>query len=116
MSSFANLELIRSRLGDEIGTIRREAESRAALVYPSPYHVGMSSLGFQAIYRALNEVDGWACERSFLPDDLAEFRKSRTPLLSYESESPVGRFPVIAFSVAYELELTGLFECLELAG
>jgi radical SAM superfamily enzyme YgiQ (UPF0313 family) len=107
---------IRSRLSDEQGTIRQEAESRCALVYPSPYHVGMSSLGFQAIYGIVNRAAGWAAERAFLPDDVEAWRRSRLPLLSYESESPVGGFPVVAFSVAYELELTGLFDCLELAG
>jgi radical SAM superfamily enzyme YgiQ (UPF0313 family) len=116
VASFAHREQIRARLDAETGTLRREAAARVALVYPSPYHVAMSSLGFQTIYRALNRVDGWACERSFLPDDVAAFKKSRTPLLTYEGESPVGRFPVVAFSVAYELELTGLFDCLELAG
>ncbi len=116
MSSFANLELIRSRLQDEIGTLRREAQSRVALVYPSPYHVGMSSLGFQAIYRIINETSGWACERAFLPDDLDAWRKTRMPLVTYEGEADIGSFPVVAFSVAYELEVTGLIDCLELAG
>jgi radical SAM superfamily enzyme YgiQ (UPF0313 family) len=116
MSSYQHLELIRSRLADEIGTLRREAQRRVALVYPSPYHVALSSLGYQAIYRLMNEADGWACERSFLPDDVDAFRRSRQPLLTYEGEAPVGSFPAIAFSVAYELELTGLFDCLELAG
>src|SRR5690349_20848809 len=107
---------LRSRVADEQGTLRREAAARVALVYPSPYHVGMSSLGFQTVYGILNQLDGWAAERAFLPDDVDAWRKSRLPLLTYESESPVGGFPIIAFSVAYELEVTGLFDCLELAG
>ena len=39
-----------------------------ALAYPSPYTVGMSSLGYQRIYRAIQETDGMSCERAFLPD------------------------------------------------
>ena len=116
MSAFQNLELIRSRLDDEAGTLRREAPARVALVYPSPYHVGMSSLGYQSIYRLMNDASGWACERAFLPDDLDAWKKTRMPLVTYEGESPVGTFPVVAFSVAYELEVTGLIDCLELAG
>jgi hypothetical protein len=73
---------VRARLDDELGTLRREASAKVALVYPSPYHVGMSSLGYQAMYRRLNEVAGWACERAFLPDDVAEQRASRVPLES----------------------------------
>jgi len=108
--------LIRARLDEEIGTIRREAPRRVALVYPSPYHVAMSSLGFQAIYGILNRIDGWAAERAFLPDDVEAWRRARLPLVTYEGETPIGGADVIAFSVAYELEVTGLFDCLALAG
>jgi radical SAM superfamily enzyme YgiQ (UPF0313 family) len=114
--SYELRSVIRSRLAEEEGTLRREAEARLALVYPSPYHVGMSSLGFQAVYGIVNRAPGWAAERAFLPDDVEAWRNSRLPLLSYESETPVGGFPVVAFSIAYELELTGLCDCLELAG
>jgi len=108
--------LIRARLDEEVGTIRREAPRRIALVYPSPYHVAMSSLGFQSIYGILNRIDGWVAERAFLPDDVEAWRRARLPLVTYEGETPIGGCEVIAFSVAYELELTGLFDCLALAG
>ena len=107
---------MRARLDEEIGTIRREAPRRVALVYPSPYHVAMSSLGYQAIYGILNRVDGWAAERAFLPDDVEAWRRARLPLVTYEGETPIGGVDIIAFSVAYELEVTGLFDCLALAG
>jgi len=107
---------MRARLDEEIGTIRREAPRRVALVYPSPYHVGMSSLGFQSIYGLLNRIDGWAAQRAFLPDDVEAWRRARLPLVTYEGETPIGGADVIAFSVAYELELTGVFDCLALAG
>jgi len=107
---------VRARLGDETGTLRREATRSVALVYPSPYHVGMSSLGYQTIYRLLNEVPGWSCERAFLPDDLPAFRAARLPLFTYESERPVSAADVVAISVAYELELGGLFDVLSLSG
>jgi radical SAM superfamily enzyme YgiQ (UPF0313 family) len=116
LSSYQHVEQIRARLADEVGTLRREASRRVALVYPSPYEIALSSLGYQSIYRIINEVADWAAERSFLPDDVNEQRRARQPLLTYEGEQPVGSFPVIAFSVAYELELTGLFDCLELSG
>ncbi|MGQ0504924.1 MAG: radical SAM protein [Myxococcaceae bacterium] len=103
-------------LDEEQGTLRKEAPYRVALCYPSPYHVGMSSLGFQTIYREINEHDGACAERCFLPDDLEAFRKTRTPLFTLESQQPVSSFNALAFSVAYELELPGLFEMLELAG
>ncbi len=105
----------RARLDDEVGTLRAASPESIALVYPSPYRVGMSSLGFQQIYRTLHER-GRGAERAFLPDDLDAFVASRSPLLTYESERPVSDFPVIGLSVAYELELAGVARVLELSG
>lgn len=104
--------IIEGRLARETGTLRREGARAVAMVYPSPYPVGMSSLGYQTLYRRLNELPNTVAERSFLPDDAAD----NDPLITYESQRPVGNFPVIALSVAYELELSGVFRCLELSG
>jgi radical SAM superfamily enzyme YgiQ (UPF0313 family) len=106
---------VRKRLDAEVGTLRKEAPGRVALVYPSPYSVGMSSLGFQTIYRALNEAPGFAAHRAFLPDDVQAARHEGA-LCTYETGTPVGDYPVVALSVAYELELEGVAHCLELAG
>ncbi|NOY91422.1 MAG: radical SAM protein [Deltaproteobacteria bacterium] len=76
----------------------------------------MSSLGFQTIYRAINHSPGRAAHRAFLPDDVASFQKSRLPLFTLEGERSIGDYPIVAFSVAYELEVAGLCQCLELAG
>lgn len=108
-----------ARLAAEVGTIRTHGDLAVALVYPSPYHVGMSSLGFQTVYRLLAAQPDVAVERAFLPDtpeDVQAARAAREPLLTYESARPVGDFPVLAFSLAYELELAGLVDCLDLAG
>ncbi len=107
---------IRSRLADEIGTIHKDAPEKVALLYPSPYHVGMSSLGFQTLYREINNAPGRSAERAFLPDDIEAHRRANLPLHSYESRRPVGDFPVIGLSVAFELELAGVVHSLELAG
>ncbi|HEX3697334.1 MAG TPA: radical SAM protein [Polyangia bacterium] len=104
------------RLHAETGTIFKQAELGVALCYPSPYHVGMSSLGFQSIYRELNALPDVCAERAFLPDDVAAARIAREALLTYESSRPVSNFRVVAFSLAYELELAGLVDCLDLSG
>ncbi len=116
MSRWKQIETIEERLAAEQGTVLKEAPRRIALCYPSPYHIGMSSLGFQTIYREINEHAGVSAERAFLPDDVAEWRGSRLPLISYERKRPVSEFDALAFSVSYELEITGLFEMLDLAG
>jgi radical SAM superfamily enzyme YgiQ (UPF0313 family) len=107
---------VRQRLAEEDGTLKRDAAFRVALCYPSPYPVGMSSLGFQAVYREIHQHPGAAAERAFLPDSPVDYRRSRVPLFSYESERPLSEFPVLAFSISYELEITGLFEMLDLSG
>jgi len=109
--SFESIRAV--RLAAEVGTIHKQATRAIALCYPSPYAVGMSSLGFQTVYRLLNALPDFVAERAFLPDD---GRKSDEPLRTYESGRPVGDFPIVAFSLAYELELAGLVDCLDLAG
>lgn len=103
-------------LDSEEGTLFSEAPYRIALCYPSPYHVGMSSLGFQTLYREINRHDGVAAERSFLPDDVESYRHARLEPFTLESKTPLAQFPVLAFSVAYELEVAGLLSMLDLAG
>lgn len=103
--------LIRQRLSSEIGRIHKQAPFCIALAYPSPYRAGMSSLGFLQIYKVIQNEPGLACERAFLPDDLSELHRP----LTYESQKPLDAFPVIAFSVAYELELAGVIQMLEAA-
>jgi radical SAM superfamily enzyme YgiQ (UPF0313 family) len=112
------VEKAQKRLGREQGTVHRSAGFRVALAYPSPYHVAMSSLGFQAIYRLINQLPDVAAERTFLPDDedRAAHTTGRVPLFTLESQDPVSGFDVLAASVAYELEVAGLIEVLELAG
>ena len=101
--------LIRRRLADEVGRLHKQAPGRVCLAYPSPYHVAMSSLGFQRIYRALMDHPGMSCERAFLGDEGAP---AEAPV-TYESLTSPADFPVIAVSVAYELELAGLVTFLE---
>jgi radical SAM superfamily enzyme YgiQ (UPF0313 family) len=110
------LEPLRARLLDEQGTLRKQASTRIALCYPSPYHVGMSSLGYQTMYREIHAHHDATAERAFLPDDVAAWREARVPLCTYESQRPVAEFSCLAFSVSYELELPGFFEMLELSG
>lgn len=114
MATFS--DLVQQRLSAERGTVFKQAQLAFALVYPSPYHVGMSSLGYQTIYRGLNGLPGVCAERAFLPDDAERARAANEGLATYESRRPVGDFPVVAFSLAYELELAGVVTCLDLAG
>lgn len=103
-------------LAAEEGTLRKDAPHRIALVYPSPYRAAMSSLGYQTIYRLINAMPEHAADRAMLPDDASAALSKRRGLQTLETGRPVGDYPLIAFSVAYELELAGLIDCLRLSG
>jgi len=109
------LEAIERRLSGERGNRFVRGGSRIAMLYPSPYRAGMSSLGFQWILSTLQDA-GFSAERAFLPDDVDAWRKSRFPLCTYETQTSISHFPVIGVSLAYELELAGLIDALALAG
>ncbi len=62
------IEQARQKLAKERGATRKDWGGRIpiALVYPNTYFVGMSSLGFQTIYRLFNEYDNLVAERFFV--------------------------------------------------
>ena len=87
-----------------------DAPNRCALVYPSGYHVGMSSLGFQQIWRSILATEGWTPLRAFNDDD----EKGRP--FAYELAGSMPDVQAIALSVAYELETAGVIEMLDRFG
>ena len=100
------------RLAGELQLERwSDAPNRCALVYPSGYHVGMSSLGFQQIWRSILATDGWTPLRAFNDDD----EPSERPF-AYELNRAMPEVEAIALSVAYELELAGVITMLERFG
>ncbi len=109
----------RARFAGEQHLDRRQqgGSLTVCLVYPNRYRIAMSSLGFQAVYRLLNDHPGISCERAFLPerDELDEYRQSGTPLLSLESQRPLADFDVIAFSISFEPDYPALLQLLDLA-
>src|ERR1044072_9328994 len=91
---------------------------RVALFFPNTYWVGMSNLGFQTIYRLFNDEPDIVCERFFLPPkhELAEMGAARAPILTLESQTAVGEFDVLAFSVSFEWDYVNVLTMLRLAG
>lgn len=111
--------LIEARLADERGTLGLDGLAPVCMVYPSPYRVGMSSLGYQTLYRQLNE-QGPGAHRAFLPDGwepaALPWPQPHVPILSYEGRRPISSYPILAMSVSYELEIAGVIRLLEGAG
>ena len=106
---------IRGRLLDEAGRIEKQAPFTIALTYPSPYGAAMSSLGYQRIYRAIMESSGMACERVMLDDEAENDLAAQARPVSYESLRPLEEFPVVAASIAYEIEIGGFVRMLDAA-
>jgi radical SAM superfamily enzyme YgiQ (UPF0313 family) len=107
-------------LADEIGAYRKDhgGKLRVALAYPNTYRVAMSNLGFHAVYTYLNGFDDIVCERFFLPEEaarLGEPEMQREPLRSFESDTPVADFDLVAFSVPFENDFPNLVRLLRLA-
>ena len=114
------VERARDMLAREVGFVRKPhgGRLRVALAFPNTYFVGMSSLGFQTVYRLFNDLDDVVCERVFLPpkQELQAQLASGAPLLTLESQMPVRDFDVLAFSVSFEWDYTNVVSMLRLAG
>lgn len=96
---------------------RRGGKLTVCLVYPNRYSVAMSNLGFQTVHALLNAEPDILCERAFLPDpdDLREYRRSGTSLLSLESQEPLSSFDIVAFSVSFESDYLNIPAIFDLA-
>ncbi len=83
---------------------KKYGDLSVALVYPGDYSAGMSSLGFQLIYRYLNLHNNIRCERAF---------SNPSRGYSFESGARLSDFNVISFSLSFELQY---FEIIKILG
>ena len=91
---------------DSRGTVNPHAGQKVAIVYPNTYFVGMSNLGLHIIYEEINLRNDSVCERIFLPEkkELEAYDKTKTPLMSVETQRPMHQFDVVAFDVTFEMD------------
>ena len=113
------VESYKAKLAGEEGyVVKHGASLRIALCYPNTYGIGMANLGLHTMYELFNKLPEVSCERVFLPDaaELKEYEKSRTPLLSLETQTPVRDFDVVAFSISFETDYLNMARMLQLSG
>lgn len=113
------IESYKKKLGDEEGwVVKHGSQLRIALCYPNTHGIGMANLGLHTMYELFNNIPEVSCERVFLPDpdELKEYEKSRTPLLSLETQTPVRDFDVVAFSISFETDYLNMARMLQLSG
>ncbi len=94
-----------NRIKTEIGGYRkRRGNTSFCLVYPNIYEVGIANLGFQQVYKLLNQIEGVYCERGFYCEG---------PFKSFESSRKLSDFSIIGFSFPYELDYMNFFKILK---
>ena len=112
------VSLYLARLAGEKGTIRKDWGGRIsiALTYPNYYRVAMSNLGFQVVYDLLNRRDDVVAERVFLPEEqeMSLHFGAGKGLISLESQSPLLKFDIIAFSLSFENDYPNILKILQM--
>ncbi len=107
-------------LAQEKGAVIRDWGARwpLALIFPEIYPVAMGNLGFQTLYHLINAEPGLACERAFFPtpDEWPEYQRTRTPILTLESQRPLRDFAAVAFSISFEADYPKVLQILAQSG
>jgi radical SAM superfamily enzyme YgiQ (UPF0313 family) len=88
------------------------------LAYPNYYRTGMANLGFQTVYKIINEQPSFLCERVFLPaaGDDAESATGAAGMFSLESQKSIAEFDILAFSLSFENDYPHVLTMLAKAG
>ena len=82
----------------ELNTVKkdwRKVDIKIALCYPNVYRAGMTGLTVKMLYALFNAREDALCERFFVPTLREGWR-------SLESNQPLKRFDIVAFTLQYE--------------
>jgi radical SAM superfamily enzyme YgiQ (UPF0313 family) len=103
-------------LDREEGTVRKDWGGRlpVVLIYANTYQLGMSSLALHSVYRLFNDQPDVVCERAF--SGYQSPPRDDETILSIESQRPLTDFPVIAFTISYEMDYFNAVQLLRRAG
>jgi radical SAM superfamily enzyme YgiQ (UPF0313 family) len=88
------------------------------LAYPNAYRIGMANLGFQTVYKIINQLPFFLCERAFLSvtGDGAESVTGAAEIVSLENLKPLGDFDILAFSLSFENDYPAVLQMLAAGG
>ncbi len=117
------IDQVKQILAREEGTVRKDWGGRLPilLVYANTYRLGMSSLALHTVYRLFNDQPDVVCERAFFPQETyrrgdRSASRDDEPVLSIESQRPPTDFPVVAFTISYEMDYFNAVQLLRRAG
>lgn len=108
-------------IGGEVNSIQKNPEDvkvRFGFAFPDTYEIGMSYMGLQILYHALNREKDLYCERLFAPAlDMEKYmRQDGIELFTLETRTPAKELDFIGFTLQYELSFTNILNMLDLAG
>lgn len=108
-------------LGGEYNEIKKDWEEvscRFLFGFPDVYEVGMSHLGLQILYEAVNREPALLMERAFSPwVDMEEIMvREGIPLYGLESGHPLRDYDCIGFTLQHEMCYTNVLNMLRLGG
>ncbi len=103
-------------IGNEVNTIRKDADINVALCFPDTYEIGMSHIGLKILYAIINNIPYASAERVYAPwiDFESYLRQNNLPLTSLENQRPLKDFDIIGFTLQYELSYTNVLNILDL--
>ena len=94
---------------DEPALPDRGGRLPVALVFPQPYPLGLSTLGWQVVYRLLAREPSLVVERFFWDAKAGQ-------CFSRDSSRPLQDFPLVCFSLNFELDCLPMVQALKGAG
>ena len=98
----------------ETGAIIKRGKGliKTALAYPNTYNAGMSSLGFQTVYKLANNIEFVSCQRIFW----SRQKKDTKCPKSIETGLRLDLFDIIMFSISFENDFLNLVQLLTRTG
>ncbi|MEF8788239.1 MAG: hypothetical protein V5A84_04145 [Planctomycetota bacterium] len=107
-------------LGGELNEVSKdpaEVDVAVGLLFPDTYSVGMSHVGYQILYRLLNDLPWCAAERAYMPwpDMQEQMADYDIPLFTVENFRPVRELDTVGFTLQYEMLCTNVLSMLDMA-
>ena len=107
-------------IGAEVNSVVKpmgEDVLRFGFAFPDTYEIGMSYMGLQILYNAINRESDLACERVFAPGiDMEELMRAEgLPLFTLENKIPLSELDALGFTLQYEMSFTNILNMLSLA-
>ncbi|MCX7813169.1 MAG: B12-binding domain-containing radical SAM protein [Pseudothermotoga sp.] len=98
------IDLLRSS-EKHIEEINLKGDLTVALIFPNNYEIAVSNLGFNLVWKYLNQLEHVRCERFFFDETFERF-------YSLDTRTPIDQFRIWAFTFHFENDLTNILKLL----